>query len=90
MEISSNLTLEILNKPFLLEKRIDLLFAIQKTGSISKAAKHVPMSYKSAWEAVDSMNNLAPTPIVEKETGGKGGGDKEYFSAVWGIGYKLV
>ncbi len=74
MEISSNLTLEILNQPFLLEKRIELLFAIAKEGSISKAAKAVPMSYKSAWEAVDAMNNLAPQPIVQKETGGKGGG----------------
>ena len=74
MKIQSNLTLEVLNQPFLLEKRIDLLFAIQKEGSISKAAKAVPMSYKSAWEAVDSMNNLSPTPIVQKETGGKGGG----------------
>lgn len=74
MQIHSNLTLEILNQPFLLEKRIDLLFAIEQEGSISKAAKIVPMSYKSAWEAVDSMNNLSPIPIVQKETGGKGGG----------------
>ena len=74
MQIQSNLTLEVLNQPFLLEKRIDLLFAIQEEGSISKAAKAVPMSYKSAWEAVDSMNNLSPIPIVQKETGGKGGG----------------
>ncbi len=74
MEITSSLTLELLNKPFLLEKRIDLLFAIKKCGSISKAAKEIPMSYKKAWEAVDAMNNLSPTPIVEREIGGKGGG----------------
>jgi molybdate transport system regulatory protein len=74
MEISSNLTLEILNQPFLLEKRIELLHAIAKTGSISKAAKEVPMSYKSAWEAVEAMNNLSITPIVQRETGGVGGG----------------
>lgn len=74
MEISSNLTLELSNKPFLLEKRIELLNAIQRLGSISKAAKAVPMSYKSAWEAIDSMNNLSSTPIVAKETGGSGGG----------------
>jgi molybdate transport system regulatory protein len=74
MEISSNLTLELFNQPFLLEKRIELLFAIQRVGSISGAAKEVPMSYKSAWEAVDSMNNLSHTPILIKETGGVGGG----------------
>ncbi len=74
MEISSKLTLEMLGKPFLLEKRIELLHAIQKYGSISKAAKAVPMSYKSAWEAVDMMNSLSPEPIVARETGGKDGG----------------
>jgi len=74
LEFSSNLTLELLNKPFLLEKRIDLLFAIQKCGSISQAAKEVPMSYKKAWEAVDTMNNLSSQAIVIREKGGKGGG----------------
>ncbi len=80
MEISSNLTLEIFNQPFLLEKRIELLIAIQKTGSISKAAKEVPMSYKAAWEAVESMNNLSINPIVQKETGGLGGGGTKLTS----------
>ncbi|MGB6328862.1 MAG: TOBE domain-containing protein [Halarcobacter sp.] len=74
MEISSNLTLELLDKPFLLEKRIELLFAIQRCGSINKAAKEVPMSYKKAWEAVDIMNNLSSHALVTREKGGKGGG----------------
>jgi len=74
MELSSALTLEMLGKPFLLEKRIVLLHAIKKHGSISKAAKAVPMSYKSAWEAVDMMNSLSPEPIVCREAGGKDGG----------------
>ena len=74
MELSSAFTLEMLGKPFLLEKRIVLLDAIQEHGSISKAAKAVPMSYKSAWEAVDMMNSLSPEPIVCRETGGKDGG----------------
>ncbi|AYJ79191.1 molybdenum-binding protein [Aliarcobacter cryaerophilus ATCC 43158] len=74
MAISSNLTLELLNQPFLLEKRIELLKAIKQTGSINKAATLVPMSYKSAWEAVEAMNNLSISPIVTKETGGAGGG----------------
>jgi len=74
MELSSNLTLEVLNEPFLLEKRIKLLLAIEEHGSILKAAKNVPMSYKSAWDSVDAMNNLSPQPIVNRSTGGKNGG----------------
>ena len=64
VEISSNLTLEIFNQPFLLEKRIDLLIAVKRTGSISKAAIEVPMSYKAAWEAIEAMNNLSTTPAI--------------------------
>jgi len=74
------MTLELSEKPFLIEKRIDLLYAILKEGSISKAAKVVPMSYKSAWEAVNAMNNLSPIPIVQKETGGAGGGGTKLTS----------
>ena len=74
MEFASSLTLFNSDVPFLLEKRIALLKAIEVAGSISKAAKMVPMSYKSAWDAIDSINNLCPHPVVSKETGGKGGG----------------
>ncbi len=74
MNLTSNLTLELSNQPFLLEKRIELLKAIKKQGSISKAAKAVPMSYKAAWDAINEMNNLSNNAIVLRETGGKGGG----------------
>ncbi len=74
MELASTLSLEMFGEPFLLEKRIRLLHAIMEHGSISKAAKAVPMSYKSAWEAVDAMNALSPEPIVHRETGGRDGG----------------
>lgn len=54
--------------------RIRLLEAIDREGSISKAAKSTPMSYKAAWDAVDAMNNLADEPLVDRTTGGKNGG----------------
>ena len=59
---------------FLGDKRVRLLEAIEQHGSISQAAKHVPLSYKAAWDAVDAMNNLADAPLVERSTGGKAGG----------------
>jgi molybdate transport system regulatory protein len=61
-------------KSFIGHGRIDLLERIDRFGSISKAAKSIKMSYKAAWDAVDAMNNIAKEPIVERETGGKGGG----------------
>ncbi|HEU4376316.1 MAG TPA: TOBE domain-containing protein [Telluria sp.] len=54
--------------------RITLLAAIAECGSITKAAKAVRMSYKAAWDAVDAMNNLAGEALVERVSGGKGGG----------------
>ena len=54
--------------------RIALLAAIRDTGSITGAAKAVGMSYKAAWDAIDTMNNLAGEPLVARAAGGKGGG----------------
>ncbi|HVE10754.1 MAG TPA: TOBE domain-containing protein [Paraburkholderia sp.] len=54
--------------------RIALLAAIHETGSITGAAKAVGLSYKAAWDAIDTMNNLAGEPLVKRSTGGKGGG----------------
>lgn len=54
--------------------RIALLAAIHASGSITQAAKAMKMSYKAAWDAIDGMNNLAGEPLVERLTGGKGGG----------------
>lgn len=54
--------------------RIALLAAIRETGSITAAAKAVGLSYKAAWDAVDTMNNLAGEPLVTSATGGRGGG----------------
>ncbi len=54
--------------------RVVLLERIEEFGSISAAARSMKMSYRHAWELVDSMNQQASSPLVEKATGGKGGG----------------
>ena len=54
--------------------RVELLAAIGQLGSITGAAKAVGLSYKAAWDAIDTMNNLAGEALVERVTGGKGGG----------------
>lgn len=51
-----------------------LLQAIGEAGSISAAAKQIGLSYKAAWDAVDTMNNLAGEPLVLRSTGGQRGG----------------
>ena len=54
--------------------RMALLAQIAQSGSITQAAKAVKMSYKAAWDAIDTMNNLAGEPLLERVAGGKGGG----------------
>lgn len=54
--------------------RIVLLERIREHGSITKAAQSMEMSYRHAWELVDSMNTQAAEPLVEMATGGSGGG----------------
>jgi molybdate transport system regulatory protein len=54
--------------------RIALLAAIRDAGSITAAARQTGMSYKAAWDAVDTMNNLAGEPLVTTASGGRGGG----------------
>ncbi|MFN4063161.1 MAG: TOBE domain-containing protein [Parazoarcus communis] len=56
------------------DTRIRLLEEIGRKGSINQAAKAVPLSYKAAWDAIDTMNNLAPEPLVVRVTGGRQGG----------------
>lgn len=53
---------------------IDLLMAIEKEGSIAKAAKTTNLSYRKAWQLVENMNRVATQPLVEKKLGGNRGG----------------
>lgn len=59
------------------EGRIDLLKRIDEFGSISKAAKSMSMSYKKAWELVNSMNTNFSEPLVVGSVGGVNGGGSE-------------
>ena len=66
--------IEEANGHFLGIGRVQLLENIEKTGSITNAAKKMKMSYRQAWQFVEDMNNQANDPLVEKLLGGAGGG----------------
>lgn len=72
--VTGRFGLELGSGNLLGDTRIRLLEAIERCGSISQAAKEVPLSYKAAWDAVDAMNNLAEEPLVERAVGGRHGG----------------
>ena len=56
------------------DRRIDVLRHIQDCGSISEAARRVGISYKAAWQALDTLSNLAGVELVQRSVGGRGGG----------------
>ena len=70
MSLPALLTQHIARRP----QRIALLQHIAEQGSITRAAKSAGMSYKAAWDAIDELNNLAASPLVERSVGGRGGG----------------
>lgn len=63
------------------DKRIDILRQIGQGGSISQAARAVGVSYKAAWQALDTLTNLAGAPLVERVVGGVGGGGARLTAA---------
>lgn len=56
------------------DKRLEVLRSIHRASSISEAARANGVSYKAAWQAVETLGNLAGVPLVDKVVGGSGGG----------------
>lgn len=70
LKSDGRLWLTLDGRNFLGRGRIELLQRIRETGSISKAAKAMKMSYKAAWDAVDSMNvSWASALVISGPTG---------------------
>lgn len=54
--------------------KIDLLEAIDATGSITAAGRAMGMSYRRAWILIDEANRMFTRPLVVTAAGGPGGG----------------
>jgi molybdate transport system regulatory protein len=54
--------------------KIRLLEVVEQTGSLSRAARAIAMSYRRAWLLIDSMNAEFDTPVISASVGGSGGG----------------
>jgi molybdate transport system regulatory protein len=75
--VSGRIWIERDGQTYLAWGRIVLLERIAEHGSISAAARSLGMGYRHAWELVESINRLAPEPLVERAAGGaRGGGSR--------------
>lgn len=66
--------------------KADLVERIGRTGSISAAAREMGMSYRRAWQLVESLNGTFHEPVVTTAIGGTRGGG----ARVTPFGIKLV
>ena len=66
--------------------KISLLEHIGSSGSLSQAARELHMSYRRAWQLLDSLNSSFRERAVLTQKGGRGGGG----AALTPLGAELV
>lgn len=66
--------------------KIELLEAIARVGSLSRAARELHMSYRRAWLLLQDMNGCFDYPVAATSVGGRGGGGVELTA----FGQRLV
>lgn len=54
--------------------KIELLEGIARTGSLSKAAREMRMSYRRAWLLLEDLNLSFEHSVAKASVGGRGGG----------------
>ena len=68
------LWLEADGKLVMSDYRVRLLEAIANTGSLSKAAEAMRLSYRRAWGKLKELEDNLGYPLVQSESGGSSGG----------------
>jgi molybdate transport system regulatory protein len=76
-EIDTSLSWRAGGRLLIGRERIALLETVMQCKSITKAAEIAGFSYKTAWDAVNAINNLMPRPAFITRTGGSHGGGAE-------------
>jgi len=69
-----NLWIERNDQVVLSKWRVQLLEAIEETGSISAAAERMHVQYRLAWDRLEEMERGLGLRLVDRHVGGVGGG----------------
>jgi molybdate transport system regulatory protein len=75
VKIKSKFWIEVNGKPVFGSGKRSLLEAIEKYGSINQAAKEIRISYRKAWSYLNAMEERLGIKLIDRQTGGKNGGD---------------
>lgn len=79
---TAKIWLEYKGKPLLGKGGAEILEAIKREQSISKAANKVGMSYRYVWNYLDAVNRALREPAVDTFKGGKTGGGGAKLTAL--------
>jgi len=75
LTIHANIWLETDDDDVALSRwRLELLEAVERTGSISAAAQAMNIQYRLAWNRIHEMEERLGMPLVQTTVGGRGGG----------------
>jgi len=74
VKIKSKFWIEVDGRPVFGRGKRCLLEAIDKHGSISRAAREINISYRKAWSHLNAMEERLGMRLIERQIGGKGGG----------------
>ena len=74
MEIKLRLSVKHNGEHVYGDGRQALLLAVERFGSLSKAAAELNMSYRAAWGKIKATEQRLGYKLLESRTGGKGGG----------------
>ena len=76
-----NLWIERDGQVVLSKWRVQLLEAIEQTGSISAAAERMQVQYRLAWDRLEEMEHGLGLRLVDRHVGGAGGGGARLTAA---------
>ena len=85
MKVKSKVWIEKEGESIFGEGKARLLQAIEKTGSISEAARSMGISFRRAWSYITTMEKRLGFILVNKNRGGKGGGGSSLTEAAKGF-----
>ena len=74
VKVRSKFWIEVEGQPVFGRGKRSLLEAIDKYGSINRAAKEINISYRKAWSYLNAMEERLGMRLVDRQTGGKDGG----------------
>ena len=74
LELKARVWIEKDGKPVIGKGGAEILRAIEKHSSLSRAARELGMSYRFAWMYINRMESASGLKVVRRERGGREGG----------------